>query len=151
MSAFVVDPQTINRILSYIRESVQKGEHIGGHSRRLLQEIEFDLLDRDDQTNLGQAMYNMNVNAVSQRYPRDDKDSLPGTYSEEGILDSYEVELVPNVSPAQAYKSLQCWLYQCTEGNVTENKLFQAFEKIAGSLANEIVTSLPEYETAQWG
>ena len=150
MSAFVVEPRTINRILGYLRESERAGQFMGGHSRRLLQSVEFDFLNRDDQANLGQAMYNMNVNAVSQRYPDDSLNSLPGTYHKEGVLDSYKVELV-HVSAAQAYKSLQCWLYQCTEGNVTKNKLFQAFEKIAESLANEIVTSLPEYETAQWG
>lgn len=150
MSAFVVDPATINRILAYFRNEEKAGHFVGGHTRRELQSIEFDFHNRDDCDNLGQAMYNMNVNAVSQRYPDDDRNSLPGRYSEEDVLDSYKYEFLRHVSSAQAYKSLQCWLYQCTEGNVTDNKLFRAFEKIAATLANEIVTSLPEYETAQW-
>lgn len=51
----------------------------------------------------------------------------------------------------QALKSLRCWLYQCSEGNVPEQPLFKALERYAGDLAFHIVAELPGWNAAEWG
>jgi hypothetical protein len=55
--------------------------------------------------------------------------------------------------PIQAYKSLQCWLYQCCEGNIPEaSKLYTFFDTVVVQhIANSIITNTPEYEQAEWG
>jgi len=48
-------------------------------------------------------------------------------------------------------KSLQCWKYQCSEGDIPETKLYQFFEEVEHHLALKIVINLPEYDKATWG
>ena len=51
----------------------------------------------------------------------------------------------------QAFKSLQCYLYQCSEGDVPDSEFFKEVDKFQGQLANKIITKLPEYEGMIWG
>ena len=88
---------------------------------------------------LGRAMLEMNVDAVNQRY---------GDNTNPLVL-PYRYYPQP-VSRIQGLKSLKCWLYQCTEGNVPQQKLFQVMEKFGHFLADEIIYSLPAYNNAEW-
>ena len=145
MSAFVVDPKTINGIVGYLR-ATNDGDP---WPQVLLQKIEFDIASTEQVADLGQAMYNANVNAVGQRYPNDTLTSCPGTH-ENGELAVYRYKLMtPN--RFQALKSLACWLYQCSEGNVPESKLFQTLLAVRHHWAQQIIDSLPEYDAAGWG
>ena len=56
-------------------------------------------------------------------------------------------------TPIQAYKSLQCWHYQCCEGDIPkESKLYTFFEEIVlKHIADSIIMKTPEYEQAEWG
>lgn len=150
MSAFVVDPKTINRVLTYLHNAHYRNEWIASYARDKLRAIEWDIDTHDDLEALGQAMYNMNINAVSQRYPNDVTiDTLPGSVTEDGKLPPFTFKL--KACPAiQAYKSLQSWEYQCSEGNVVEHSLYKAFCEIENGIANAIVSALPEYEKAEW-
>ena len=51
----------------------------------------------------------------------------------------------------QDYKTIQCYLYQCYEGNVPETPLFKVLKKLEKEVACYIVENQPEYEEAQWG
>lgn len=53
----------------------------------------------------------------------------------------------------QSYKSLQCWLYQCCEGDIPEvSKLYKFFDTVViRHMANSIITKTPAYEQAEWG
>ena len=44
-----------------------------------------------------------------------------------------------------------CLLYQCSEGNVPNGRLFNELNRAAGELAQAIVQDLPEYDQASWG
>ena len=149
MSAFVVEPKTINRIVTFLRTGLDRSEHISTTAQCKLREIEWDIETREQAADLGQAMYNMNLNAVSQRYPDCDHNELPGTYTENGQLAPYKYSTVPT-GKIQALKSLEGWLYQCSEGNVDETALFKAFTYIRRSLATQIISDRPEYEKAEW-
>jgi hypothetical protein len=52
----------------------------------------------------------------------------------------------------QVLKSLQCWLYQCNEGDVPTTELYGLFDTdVQMYLMDTIITKLPEYEEATWG
>ncbi len=61
--------------------------------------------------------------------------------------------VVPEPIPlVQVLKSLQCWLYQCNEGNVLETALYGLFDNdVQLYLMTEIIDALPEYQDAFWG
>lgn len=142
MSAWIVESKTINRILNSlttIKDSWVK-EKIGG----ILFAADPTLNLSEGPAEIGKAMYSLNVDAVTARYSGRERDDLPGSGSE------YCYEENP-CTDVQAYKSLRCWLYQCSEGDVPERPLFKAFEEIGGFIAEKIVSNLPQFEAADWG
>jgi hypothetical protein len=54
-------------------------------------------------------------------------------------------------SDAQFFKTLQCFLYQCAEGDVDEKPLYKTLEAVKDLLAPFIQQESPEYEAAAWG
>lgn len=149
MSAFVVDPKTINRILGYLRSQAKQRQHVASIAAREFAACEFAFEDKEDAANLGLALYNLNIHAVSQRYPGDTLNTLPGTYEGERLC-PYTFERIDGVTSVQAFKSIQCLTYQMAEGNVPESSLYKAIEKIENEICRHIVTSLPEYDKAVW-
>jgi hypothetical protein len=99
---------------------------------------------------LGRTMYAMNINAVEQRYPGDK--NIPGTYDENDNFVPFTYKRVgwDMINKYQAYKSLQCLLYQCNEGNVNELPLFKALEEFKSAMAEHFVEHSEEYEKAKW-
>ncbi len=140
MSAYIVQDKTINRVVSFLAMDRSSG---GEYLRRIIQEeTGCDLLTREGKEALGQAMFDLNCNAVEQRYGK-------GEAKEFRDLD-YTFSLDISANRFQAYKSLKCWRYQCSEGDVPEGSLLYAtMEKVRGEMADDIVSSLPEYESAR--
>lgn len=134
MSAYIVDPETIDRIVTYV-------EDLQLHSERLyletLKAAEVTAAQATTPDQLGQALYRMNVAAVDHRY--NERNPVP--------LYRYSYR---HASPVQVYKSIRCYLYQCTEGDVPEQPLYKALERLAERLAAEIIADLPEYKAAVW-
>jgi hypothetical protein len=134
MSAYIVDDITINRVLAFLAFD------------RNAEWLKLRLDDAGlghDMPALGAAMFALNVEAVRQRY---DDDNIEGFRS----LDyEYRAELPPAIH--QALKSLHCWHYQCTEGNVLTSALYRLMGDYAHDLAGRIVSELPEYRQAEWG
>lgn len=129
MSAFVVEPKTINRVVTYL----QRG-NVACYLRDEITEAGFDI-DNNPQE-LAQAMMNLNVDAVNQRYA---EHATPPV-----------IAFVPlmHCNDFQVLKSLQCWLYQCNVGNVPESQLFQLMERASNQLAHTIINRLPAYDKA---
>lgn len=138
MSAFVVGDATINLIVSFLAT-----DRDGDWTRRLIQrETGCDLTTGEGRKKLGLAMFELNCRAVNQRYGE-------GEAAEFRALD-YEFGLLPT-SRMQAYKSLQCWHYQCAEGTVPdESLLYSTMQRVMSSIADDIVRRLPEYDAARW-
>jgi len=86
-------------------------------------------------------LHKMNVNALMDRYHDD--------YTE--MLSAFKY--IPTVIFADKYqyhKSLSCFLYQCSEGNVPEMALFKKVEEVQRKLAYDIVTKTSEWDEAKW-
>jgi hypothetical protein len=86
----------------------------------------------------GQEMLNMNAEAVNQRY------------DEGNVMLGYKFRF-RHASIFQALKSLQCWLYQCSEGNVPDRESYKKFRELESEIMDEIISDMKEYEQAEWG
>lgn len=137
MSAYIVENSTINRIVTWISDEIE--ENIRLPLRYLAQKYEIDLDNIVWQAILASAMFQLNCDAVNVRYNEEHGPEL-----------AFEYESIHTSSRFQVFKSLQCWLYQCNEGDVDKTPLFKFFEEVKNSIAVDIATELPEYAKAKW-
>lgn len=145
MSAFIVAPETINAIATAIDMARNDSRQFPSSWVRILEKRHCPTKPAF----LGLAMYALNVDAVSQRYPGDETpDSLPGPIDPK----AYEYRPYPGskLTRYAVLKAIHCWLYQCSEGTAPQTPLFQAIERIGHDLAYAIVSELPEYEKLPW-
>jgi hypothetical protein len=134
MSAFVVEDKTINRIITFLATD-RDSDWI---RKFILKELGINIGNPDGQETLGNLMFSLNCDAVNQRYGDDEA----GKFRD---LDySYRLEIF--AGSIMAFKSLKCWQYQCSEGNIPETHLYEVMERVAGYLAESIVQRLPEYD-----
>jgi hypothetical protein len=127
MSAFIVDSKTIDRVVSFIIANRQEF---------------FSVSTRDGGNaayRIGRLLLALNTQAVNHRYT-----------SEHWKVPEYEFKRVA-VTDMQAYKSIGCLLYQCSEGDVPNDPDFIELSKLHDDLAHRIVTKLPAYDKAEWG
>ena len=143
MSAFIVDDEIINLPLGFFyTETVGSGVY--DEIPRRLKEAGYNIgEDETEIERLAQEMFRLNCEAVNQRYG----EGAAETFREL----NFKYQFTPETSIAQAYKALECWLYQCTEGDVWESPLYELIKKIANSLAHRIAENTPEYKKARWG
>jgi hypothetical protein len=144
MSAYIVDDVTINRIVSGLNYAA----HYGGWNSPLPKPSEE--LAFDDAAIMGHVLRKMNEESVYQRYPDDNPDELPGPVDENGKNPPYKYDPIVPPSPIQLFKSLQCYLYQCDEGDTDKCKLYQALDQYLNEIAYHVMTNSKEYEAAAW-
>ena|SRR5437763_633567 len=140
MSAFLVEDETINRVVEWLSWEVTQSprlkislEHtLGINTRSATWEKE-----------LGHAMFQLNVDAVTDRYGQGEATRFCNhTYAYKPA----------HGSEIQVLKSLRCWLYQCTEGQVVKEPLYRFCNDVVEQyLMSKIICALPEYEQAHWG
>jgi hypothetical protein len=134
MSSFIVDDKTINSIVSFMFADKD--------SQRTIEALSAKGIATRPQ-DLGEEMYKLNLAAVEDRY---------GDYAAGQMCDlDYRYRKMSAGSKVQVLKNLRCWLYQCSEGEIPETPLYQLMETYSGKLALNIVRTLPEYDTANWG
>jgi len=138
MSAFLVEDKIINKIVTKLAL-----DRDGSWAQRMLGELGYDLETLKGRKKLGWDMFGLNIRAVNMRYPN-------GQAEDFRTLD-FKVCIDGNYSKVNVLKSLQCWMYQCSEGDCEKSPLFNVMQKIAYNWACEIVRTMPEYEKAAWG
>ena len=135
MSCFVMDE---NRIASLAHEIITRNQGV------LLVGEHGETFDRE---NLTDAMLALNIDAFRQRYGIrtffQDLDYID--------LDTKRWHPLQALTDTQFFKSLQCFLYQCCEGDVDERPLYKTLSAIRGLLAPFINEDSKEYEAAEWG
>jgi len=144
MSAYVVEDETINRVVAFLahndlgnygRALPKPWDLLGASMRNRVQEGEIPMNEA-----LGLALRRMNAEAVGQRY--DEAPEADDAYQ-------YRSETAP--SAVVFLKSLDCLLYQCSEGDVPERRLYKALEAIQARVCAHVARNLPEYDKARWG
>lgn len=141
MSAYIVDNITINRIVAMLHEATEFG---GEEKRYPKPQNELLIVNYDNEADFGEILYCMNRDAVMERYQDDKEGTLPGQKS------PFTFQPMMADNPLQTLKTLQCYLYQCTEGVTVEKHLYKALNQFADEIAIHIVESLPEYKQAKW-
>ena len=138
MSAYLVEHQTINRILTYL-----VGTEENSPLRIPLQKIGYNLNDAFCTQRLGEEMLALNVFSIQERYPHDWIDMIYG--------DTFLLDFEPCQNKAQPYKSLKCFMYQSCEGCAEDDSLFMALRTIEKIMRETPSWSCQEYEEADWG
>ena len=91
---------------------------------------------------IAETLQVLNIRALQARYPSGWQAMLPPE------AQRYEPSQTP--TPIQLYKSLRGYLYQCAEGDVPADPVYQAIQRIADIVAAWVVAHLPEYDDAEW-
>lgn len=107
---------------------------------------------------LATEFYDLNTTAFNNRYPgtngedtRYPEDVIPFEVPEDfGIL-SVPRDPFPQDKLVALYKTAQCLLYQCDDGELTDHPIFKQLTHFLSAVAHEIISALPAYESAPWG
>ena len=135
MSTYIVDDQTINRILTQLSL-----ENSSWFISKVQEKTGYNTTFDDDLNSLGKELLLLNTQAVNERY--DDNNS-----GNDVIAYTYHPDITSKI---QAYKSLNCLLYQCSEGDVPKTELYSFLNWLAFEWADDLVRSMPAYEQADW-
>lgn len=135
MSAFLVEDETINNVVNWLNRELSKSYYLTEE----LKKLGYGTCDMEK---LAKDMFWLNIASLKQRYG-----------SEKGFRDlDFKYKFSYSKTEIQILKSLNCWLYQCCEGNVVRQKLYRFFsEVIKVYLMSSIINKPPEYNNAQWG
>lgn len=142
MSAYIVNDVTINKIVSYLYAKASGPDPSIHWDKTKLGALGFDLSSRDSCAVLARRMFDMNVAAVKARYGEAEGEGFP--------LLSFKYLFTP-ATQIEVIKALECWKYQCTEGNISESELYKAMVQIHCLLCTDFIHRLDEYEAAPWG
>lgn len=142
MSAYMVDDITINSVVSHIYNVIQGSTSLGWEYKRLLKD--YPLHSELGYVKLAEDMFKLNIAGVNARYGE-------GEAATFRPLDFNYRYVIPE-NDTQVLKSLQCWQYQCCEGDIPEtSELYKTMEQIENTLAFHILEETPFYKAAKWG
>jgi hypothetical protein len=140
MSAFMVADETINRVITWLSWEITKSQWL---KKKAEDGLKIDTSKHYWEEELGHAMFELNIAGVNDRYGEGEAKTFRAL--------NYRYTPVHG-SRIQVLKSLQCWLYQCMEGEVVKKPLYQFFDTfIEPHLMSSIISDLPEYKRAEWG
>ena len=138
MSAFLVGDPTINHIADMM---------VYGPVSQYISPI----LPHLEQKECANRLKILNLESLNQRYG-DNWDDVDAEVSDERF-DKYPIRIMNNTpapSLIQSLKHVQCYLYQCNEGNVPDSSLYKDVEKLQNGLIWEIISNMKEYNEATW-
>jgi hypothetical protein len=101
-----------------------------------------------DRESLADAMLALNLDAFRQRYGTK---TMLEDVAEYVDPDARNWTPLDKLGKIQFFKSLQCFLYQCSEGNVPDRPLFKALQAVEDFLAPTVNQESPGYNAAIWG
>jgi hypothetical protein len=132
MSSFFVSKATIDACVAAIH-------HNAAYHR------DHGMLYATSMDTLGKELWELNRDAVCTRY----NDVAAETDGYEAKIAAYKYKTTfPTL--IQMLKSLQCLIYQCSEGNVPERETYKALERVADLIKDRIISDLPVYKAAKW-
>jgi hypothetical protein len=164
MSSFVVAPEVINRIVTFLdTKSIQNTLHkscyrallakylIIPNTQESIYNYNYTSEMSIDKQKLVNALFDLNIQAVKERYGDESPATMPGHVQTNKQLAIGQIPYAyTDANIIQVYKSLKCLIYQCSEGNVPNTPLYKFLEELENTIARHIVSELPEYEKAEW-
>lgn len=151
MSCFIIKDETINKLVNFFASCAYSNIEYKPEITIILNNCGYDLtkektLEVTDDLRLMLDMKTLNKSAYNICYGIDEKIDLSNPYD----TFEYSFGLCEN-NIYQILKSLECFLYQCMEGDFyKQNDLFNALKQIEDVLKNYILSHLDEYKKAKW-
>jgi hypothetical protein len=99
---------------------------------------------------LGKAMFFLNCCSIDERYGEGEAANWR-VGEDEQFFDYVFTHIIATPTPIQAYKSLQCFLYQSCEGICDKTPLYTTLREVQHDLADYIIMNTEEYNKAIWG
>jgi hypothetical protein len=151
MSAFMMSPESIAKITAYVHREIASSVCEFDWIKTIREACRKYDAKNSKVVNIGtitaetlfRVLEFMNAESLSQRYDDNIKDNV-----------SAQIPAFPfwgNLNKVEIFKLIQCYTYQCAEGNVPESPLYKAMETLENEVCYDIVKAMPEYDTAAWG
>ena len=159
MSSFIMQPESIRDLACFINSVNVGGFNAHGFEPPQLLRQEFPTSKMSSVKDTYEKLYDMNAQAVHFRYPKDKKDKVIPPMPDGDFYVRPEIGASlrggifrkPTDRHYQILKRLNCFLYQCDEGEVTETDAYKALRGLERQLMMMIVTSTEAYQNAEWG
>ena len=140
MSSFLVSREGLSMLADGIDSAIKTGK-IADFT------VEYESLDDyfQDYTvdDIFEDLNYLNAYALKERY---------GDTIEENIYSEGMIHNIPEYSIDKYLKMLDCFDYQCCEGNTTKRKLFRVIEEMRKIIGKYVKRDgNPVYENASWG
>lgn len=131
MSAFIVDRDTMQRVI-FAAYTLTRGDY----HRNLPESMKAKTPAQV--AKLWARLFRLNAEAVSQRYgePPSETPPMGGECAVKSIT--------------QAYASIRCLIYQCSEGDVPDRPLYNDLVELRKLTAEHIVMGSREFQRAEW-
>lgn len=147
MSAFYVGNKSLSMITDIIVRYLDDGWNSFGFY--LPSELT-DMFDGKSEAEIFAALRQMNIDALEAKY----SDNAAELYDDEGYEEGNDIwqprEYGVDYWHFQLLKSVQCYVYQCSEGRVPETELYKGMHKLENAIAMYIACGQPEYGKAEW-
>lgn len=141
MSSYIVEDKTIHRIITFLFYNRNKLDIFASSFYK-----NNNLNTEEDFKKFGKELLNLNIEATEQGYTK------PYLNKKEKAKRLKDFKFIDEpVKIEQALKSTECIRYQCSEGNITETKLYKQLTIITNILKDCIIDELPLYKSAEWG
>jgi hypothetical protein len=146
MSSFLVSPNCLSRIVTFL-DTVGSSNTIHAYGiARLLEEYGFDVGSHDFTEKMYGILLETNLDALDERYGhRTGKDDLKFSKSKGA---DYSFKTI-HAQPIQVYQDVRCLGYQCSEGRVEELDEYRFLEELENRIAHYILS--PMTEKLSWG
>lgn len=156
MSCFIMNPRTIARIANYICAHINGGYNtthlpleISNEFKRL---VSIDGIANEEKTY--KELYKLNYEAFNTRYEGRHTEDLADNLDKYAEYDNPLIGLFDheiNANHYQMFKSIECYLYQCSESEELENSIvYKEVSRLKNAIMSKIVHRSAEYQAADW-
>lgn len=155
MSCFIMRAESINKLAGVVYDVVFGHNMYGIWTPDELRDV-FNHKREVSEEDIFKALYQLNVDAYKARYGEtvEIPEKPEGHYFvkfEQAVSDDGYAYSKVTADHYQIYKTLECFLYQCSEGTVDEEPLFKGMVELKKAFASMIVSGTEEYNNADWG
>jgi len=137
MSAFIISNQTMLDIINglYWSHDFKRQSFVCSALKGVLG---FELENEEDCIKLANELIKLNAEAVNHRYNE----------TTEAVIFEWNSDVKPNIY--QFLKSVECLIYQCSEGNTPNTDLYKWLERLSDSIKDFIIKDADDYKKARW-
>lgn len=139
MSCWIVEPKSVKKIAEVINQTLSHegmfGIYAPSNGPLAAEYIGMSVEE------IYNKLYQMNIDAYDARYG--EKDFIPKMPKQGYLGDAY-------LNIYQTLKTVECFLYQCCEGDVDTRESYKGVEQLANIIRRAIIGKSKEYQNAKW-